>query len=285
MSWGIHKLVLFGLTALGLLAGYFFALTRPGYFSNGDYLAALVLVELVIAGLWFYETLFFPLLMFFFLWAGLGLPLSSVGTAGRWLVLVVAAFAGFAMWMRHPRHPYNAFHLVALCCVATALVSALASTEQRTSLLKVLSLFLLFLYGSTGARLAILGRESQFVRGLLIACEIMVYASALAYLGLGIPLWGNPNSLGAVMGVVMVPVLFWGVMVAGTPVQRYRRLVALLIAGTLLYIAFSRASVLAAVVAVGILCVCLRRQRLLLQGADLRRFVPVCSRRVESWPL
>ena len=205
--------------------------------------------------------------MFFFLWAGLDLPFSSVGTTGRWLVLVVAAFAGFAMWTRHPRHSYNAFHLVALCCVGSAFISALVSTDERTSLLKVLSLFLLFLYGSTGARLAILGRESQFVRGLLIACEIMVYASAVTYLGLGMPLWGNPNSLGAVMGVVMVPVLFWGVMVAGTSIQRYRRLVALLIAGTLLYMALSRASILAAVVAVGILCVCLRRQRLLLHGA------------------
>jgi O-antigen ligase len=72
-----------------------------------------------------------------------------------------------------------------------------------------------------------------------------------------------------VMGVVMVPVLFWGVMVAGTPVQRYRRLIALLIAGTLLYMTLSRASILAAVVAIGVLCFCLRRQRLLLQGAIL----------------
>ena len=261
--------MLFGLAVVGLLAGYFFALTRPEYFSNADYLGALVLAELVIVSLWFYETIFYPLLMFFFLWAGLEVPFSSVGTAGRWLVLVVAAFAGFPMWMRHARQAYNAFHLVALCCVATALVSALVSADQRTSLLKVLSLFLLFLYGSTGARLAILGRESQFVRGLLIACEITVYASAVSYLGLGISLWGNPNSLGAVMGVVMVPVLLWGVMVAETRIQRYRRLMALLIAGILLYMSLSRASILAAVVAVGILCFCLRRQRLLWQGTIL----------------
>jgi hypothetical protein len=40
----------------------------------------------------------------------------------RWLVLVVAAFAGFVMWMRERRHSYDAFHLVALFCVAAALV-------------------------------------------------------------------------------------------------------------------------------------------------------------------
>jgi O-antigen ligase len=179
---------------------------------------------------------------------------------------MVAALAGSVMWMRNRGHTYNAFHWMAMFCVISALVSALASANAQTSLLKVLSLFLLFLYGATGARLAMLARESQFLRGLLIACEIAVYASAVSYLGLGLQLWGNPNSLGAVMGVVIVPLLFWGVMVAGTPGQRYRRLLALLIAATLLYVSLSRASILAAAVAVSILCISLRRQRILLQG-------------------
>jgi O-antigen ligase len=155
---------------------------------------------------------------------------------------------------------------VALFCVAAALVSALVSADTSTSLLKVLSLFLLFLYGATGARLAILGRESKFIQGLLIGCEMLVYVSAIAYLGLGMAIWGNPNSLGAVMGVVIVPFLLWGVIVSGTRSQRYRRMTALLIAGTLLYISLSRASMLSAAVAVVALCVSLRQQRLLLQG-------------------
>jgi O-antigen ligase len=262
VSGGSVKVALFVLVVVGLLVGYFIV-------QNADYLAAVCLLQLIVVSLWHYETIFFPLLMAFFLWAGMDLPFASVGMTARWLVLGLAAFVGFAMWMRQRRHSYNAFHLVAVFSVIAALVSAVVSTDASTSLLKVLSLFLLFLYGSTGARLATLGRETRFIQGLLVACEITVYASAFSYVMLGISLWGNPNSLGAVMGVVTVPVLFWGMLVAGTPGQRYRRLAALLIAGTLLYISLSRASILASVVAIGMLCVCLRRQQLLFRGAVL----------------
>ena len=277
MTGGSWKLVLFGFAVVGLLVGYFFVQTHPGYFNNVDYLGALVLLQLVLASLWHYEIVYFPLLVIFFLWAGMDLPFASVGMTARWLVLVVAAFAGFVMWMRERRHTYDAFHLVALFCVAAALVSALVSADAPTSLLKVLSLFLLFLYGATGARLAIFGRETKFVKGLLIGCELVVYASAAAYLGAGLPIWGNPNSLGAVMGVVMVPILLWGVIVARTRGQRYRCLIALLMAGILLYVALSRASMLAAAVAVVALCASLRRQRLLLQGAFVGVFVLACA--------
>lgn len=269
MNGGSLRIVLFGIVVLGLLVGYFFVETHPGYFNNVDYLAALVLLQLVMASLWKYEVVFFPLLMGFFLWGGMDLPYSSAGMTARWLVLVVAASAGFVMWMRLRQHSYNAFHLVAFFCVAAAFVSALVSADPPTSLLKVLSLFLLFLYGATGARLALLGRESKFINGLIIACELAAYASAISYLGLGAAIWGNPNSLGAVMGVVVVPILLWAVIVAETRGQRYRRVAALLIASSLLYVALSRASILAAGVAVVTLCFCLRRQRLLVQGAFL----------------
>ena len=277
MNGGSLRIVLFGIVVLGLLVGYFFVETHPGYFNNVDYLAALVLLQLVMASLWKYEVVFFPLLMGFFLWGGMDLPYSSAGMTARWLVLVVAASAGFVMWMRLRQHSYNAFHLVAFFCVAAAFVSALVSADPPTSLLKVLSLFLLFLYGATGARLALLGRETKFIKGLIIGCEITVYASAISYLGLGAPIWGNPNSLGAVMGVAVVPILLWAVIVAETRGQRYRCLLALLMAGILLYVALSRASMLAAAVAVIALCASLRRQRLLLQGAFVGVFVLACA--------
>ena len=44
--------------------------------------------------------------------------------------------------------------------------------------------------------------------------EIVVYLSAFVYLVLHLPVFGNPNSLGAVMGVVAVPLLLWGVLTA-----------------------------------------------------------------------
>jgi hypothetical protein len=93
--------------------------------------------------------------------------------------------------------------------VLAALVSAAESSFPVVSLMKALSLLLLFLYASTGARLAMGGREEKFFPRLLFFVEIVVYASAVAYLVLRRPIYGNPNSLGAIMGVVAVPLLFW----------------------------------------------------------------------------
>jgi O-antigen ligase len=255
-----------GVGILCVAALYILLQRRPGFFNNPEILAGIVLLELVLASLWQYESVVFPLLIGFFLWAGMDVPLESVGLTARWFVLAFAAFAGFVIWMRDRRHSFNEFHLVALFCVIAACVSAIVSSDPATSLLKVLSLFLLFLYCSAGARLAIFNREPRFLKGLLIGCEITVYLSAVAYLGLGAAIWGNPNSLGAVTGVVLIPVLLWGVIVAETAFQRHRRATALLIAGVLLYLALSRASILAAGVSVLALCISLRRQRLLLQG-------------------
>ena len=54
MNGGSLRIVLFGIVVLGLLVGYFFVETHPGYFNNVDYLAALVLLQLVLATLWKY---------------------------------------------------------------------------------------------------------------------------------------------------------------------------------------------------------------------------------------
>src|SRR5208282_1633139 len=97
------------------------------------------------------------------------------------------------------------FHLVASLCVLSALVSAMVSEVPKTALLKVVSLFLLFLYASSGARVAIAGREHKFVSGLVLACELLVYVSAACYFVLGFGDFGNPNALGAIIGVAVVP--------------------------------------------------------------------------------
>jgi O-antigen ligase len=237
------------------------------YFRDPFYLGGLVVVEIVLASLWHFEVVFFPLLMCSFLWAGMNVPFSGVATTARWFVLAVAALAGFAIWMRERRHTYSSFHLVALFCVVAGLVSSIQSADPTTALLKVLSLFLLFLYGATGARLTLLGREAAFVRGLLLGCEIIVYFTATAYFGTGMAIFGNANSLGAVMGVAIIPLLLWGYMIAETRSDRYRRLGALGLAGVLLYLSVCRAGMLAAAVSVLTLCIALRRQRLLIQGA------------------
>lgn len=262
-----NRVIWAGIAVLGVAIVLLLILKRPATLNNADVLGGLILVELVLASLWHYEAVVFPVLIAFFLWAGLDVPLESVGLTARWFVLAAAAFAGLVIWMRGHRHSFNEFHLVGLFCVIAAFVSAIVSSDASTSVLKVLSLFLLFLYGSTGARLALAGREMKLLNGLIVGCEITAYVSAIAYLGMGAAIWGNPNSLGAVTGVVLVPILLWGVIIAESPFQRHRRLAALFVSGLLLYVALSRASMLAAAVSVLVLCIALRRQRLLLKGA------------------
>ena len=261
------RLVWAGAGVLCVAVLYMLIQRRPGFLNSPEILGAIILLELVLASLWHYESVVFPLLIGFFLWAGMDVPLISVGLSARWFVLGFAACAGFVIWMRQHRHSFNEFHLVALFCVIAALVSAIVSSDPSTSVLKVLSLSLLFLYGSTGGRLALVGREAKLLRGLVVCCEVIVYITAIAYLGVGEPIWGNPNSLGAVIGVVFVPILLWGMIVAESPSQRYRRMAALFISGVLLYVSVSRASMLAAATAVFLLCVTLRMQRLLVKGA------------------
>src|SRR5678815_3043072 len=101
-------------------------------------------------------------------------------------------------------HPFSALHLVGLVCVGSAFVSVMVSVYPDVSFLKVVSLCLLFVYAASGGRAAIVGREQSFFRGLLLACEITVYLTAIFYLLVHLQVWGNPNSLGLVMGMVIV---------------------------------------------------------------------------------
>lgn len=268
------QLILFPamLISFGLLL--VLAQRRPGFFANPTVLGEVLALEIVLVGLSHFESAFFPLLMASFLWAGTSLPFHAAANSLRWLFLGVGALGGFAIWIKNSRsHRFVAFHLVALFCVASALVSAAVSELPRTALLKVLSLFLLFLYASAGARLAIVGREKQFITGLVLACEWLAYLSAISYFVLDFSVFGNPNALGAAIGVVAVPVLFWAALSAQTRALRWRRFLPLLLSAGLLYLSNSRASILGATVAVLVLMVATRQQRLLFQCAAMCLFI------------
>jgi hypothetical protein len=225
-------------------------------------------LEIVLVGLSHFESLFFPLLMASFIWAGTSLPFNAAANSLRWLFLGVGACAGFAIWIKNSRaRRFAIFHLVALFCVASALVSVMESELPSTALLKVGSLFVLFLYASAGARSAIVGREKQFIAGLVLTCEWLVYLSAISYFVLDFSVFGNPNALGAAIGVVAVPVLFWAALTAQTRSLRRRRFIALALCAGLLYLSGSRASILAATVAVLVFTIVARRQHLLFQCA------------------
>jgi O-antigen ligase len=134
---------------------------------------------------------------------------------------------------------------------------------------KALSLLLLFTYCATGARLAFLGREDRFFRGLLWASEISVYVTAMCYLGLGQSFWGNPNSLGAVMSVALFPVLWWGWFTSDGRALRLRRLAALLLCTYLVLFSMARAGMVAVMAVTLVFCLCLRQYRLLAKVVAL----------------
>ncbi len=264
-------LLLTGLLAFGLLLA--FAQRAPGLFANTTILGGILALEIALVGLAHFDTLFFPLLIGSFLWAGTFLPFYTAANLLRWLFLGVGALGGFAVWTKNPRSPrFSSFHLVALFCVASALVSAAVSDIPRTALLKAASLFLLFLYASAGARLAVAGREKQFIAGLVLACEWGVYFAAGCYLLLDFEVFGNPNALGAAIGIVAVPVLIWAASTAETPALRRRQLFALGLCACLLYLSNSRASILGAAVAILLFTIVARYQRLLFQWVFLGLF-------------
>ena len=268
MTERIPKSILIAAVVLGPLVLAYFAYARPWYFTSEAYLGGLVLLELVAAAVWMYRRVFFPLVIVTFLLAGVNLPVGAVWTSARWLVLGVGAAVGSAITLKERPYRFGLFHLVALSAVLTALVSATVSHYTAVSLMKVLSLLLLFVYAGTGARLAVTGREKHFFAGLLTGCEALVGIVA-AFQILGIHVMGNPNSLGAVMGVVGAPILLWGTLVSEELFTRRRRLLLCAISLYLTFESHSRAGMLAAFLSCGLLCLALRKYRLLAQGIGI----------------
>jgi O-antigen ligase len=251
--------------ALGLSLALYLVYVNVQYFGDTSVLGGILLLEIIIASLWNYGQRFFVLLMITFVWAGMDVPLQSAWTAGRWVVLSVGSVVGFVVWAKTPRRPFGSLHLIAFFCICAAFVSANVSSYIRMASLKAVSLALLFLYCATGARLAVLGREDRFFRGVVWGSEIAVYVSAICYLGLGQSIWGNPNSLGAAMSIGVFPILLWAWLTSDKPLVKVRRLVALLLCAYLIRFSLARAGMAAAMLVTVICCVCLHRYKLLIK--------------------
>jgi O-antigen ligase len=260
---------------LGCLLAVGTIVYRPGYLVSADFLGLLICAQLFAAILWSYATRFFSFLMIAFLGPALILPLQGLWTSGRWVALAVGALVGLVIYMKDRQHSFGAFHVAAFFCVVAAVISAQMSTYSGQALLKASSLFLLFLYGATGARLAANGRTAQFSSRLLLGCELLVYCAAAAYFVIHHELFGNPNSLGALMGVAIVPITLWGVIVSDNVIARRRRTFALCLALLLLLSSYSRASIASATIACILLCIVARRYKLLVHGAALFIFLAV----------
>jgi hypothetical protein len=265
MDRGAFKIVLAAGGICGVLGVIYFAYSRPGYFTSQTYLGGLLLLEFLAVAVWFYRRAFFPLVIVTFLLAGMHLPLSSVWTMARWGVLAAGAMIGSVIAFKERRFSFGTFHIIALFAILAALMSAAVSRFTSVSLLKVSSLLLLFVYASSGVRLAVENRENRFFTGLVFGCEIFVGVITIFYF-LGISVMGNPNSLGAVMGVVGAPLLLWASLVPQETSTRRRRLALCAIAVYLTLASHARASILAAFVSCALLCLLLRKYKLLAQG-------------------
>jgi O-antigen ligase len=255
--------------ALGACAAVYFLSFHLQFFGNISFLGGILLLEVIIACLWRYEQRFFTLLMITFLWAGMHVPLQGAWTLGRWIVLGAGAVVGCVLWMKNPRQSFGLLHLIAFFCVCAAFVSATVSPFRQMASFKAFSLLLLFLYCSAGARVAADGREKRFFQGLLRGCEIVVFVTAICYLGLGLSTWGNPNSLGESMSIGIFPVLLWGWLTSDSPGVKLRRLAALLLCTYLVFFSMARAGMVSIALVTIVFCFCLHQYKLLVKVAAL----------------
>jgi O-antigen ligase len=258
--------------AAALLFLAWVAYSRPGYFTSELYLGGFIGLELIALALWRFRQVFFALLMYAFLAAGTGFPGGAFGTRTRWAFLAVGAVVGALITLKEGRLRLGIFHMVSVSCVLAAFASAAVSRYPDLAMLKALSLFLLFLYAACGARIAVEGREDRFLEGLVIGCELLVGLTA-AFYAAGNEVMGNPNSLGAVMGVAGIPVLLWGILASKERPKdsftRRRRVVIFFLCVYLVYYSHARAAMLAALASSALLCMGLREYKMLAKGLGI----------------
>ena len=268
MTERIPKNILVVAFVLGPVLLAYLAYSRPGYFTSQLYLGGILAIEFLVGAVWMYKRVFFPLVIGAFLLAGVNLPVGHFWGALRWVFLCVGALTGAFLILKERRHQFGLFHMIAAFAVLATLVSASVSQFKQVAFLKALSFALLFLYGSTGARLAVTGRENRFFTGLLAGTECFVAAMGVFY-AIGIGAMGNPNSLGAVMGVVAAPILFWGALLEEPPSIHGRRLV---LYGLCMYLTFhshARAGMAAALASTALLCFALRQYKVIVAGVGM----------------
>lgn len=241
---------------------------RPYLFDETNLLGLFVLVAAALIASQ-YKTHFWTILIGVFFWAGSSFPLSVEMSMFRWVMLGLAAFLGLAYYARMAnRIAFNYLHLLGLFVVIGAFASTLVSVNPALTAVKALSLAILFLYASVGARALWAGHPEPFVRRLVLLAEVLVYLTTFCY-SVSIEFWGNPNSLGLIMGCLCWPVLLWRFILPANRQGTPRRVVPLLLCGALLVSSHSRASLIAGFLTSMFLLVGARRYRTLLIGVSL----------------
>jgi O-antigen ligase len=275
MSDNMAKAVLVLSAAALLIAGII--VLRPGYLSSTSGLATLIGAEVLLAAVANFRKAYLPTVLICFLIAGTGLPFQAELLQARWVALGIGAALGLAVYLKTHSHKLTIFHLFAFFCALSAFVSALISNYPSEALLKAVSLFLLFLYAGTGARTAIAGQPERFFVSMVIAVEILIWTTVTFYLVFHNEIFGNPNSLGAVMAVACIPVLLWGFLRAQARTRKLRLGTELMMALLLLFSSFSRASIIAAMISSLLVCVTLREYRVLIRGTAIVVLLAICA--------
>ncbi len=228
-------------------------------------LGAILAGTALVATLLWYEKLSLPVLLATFFGAGMGIPFRNIAEIVRWVVLGIAAAAGLLFWVTAKKQfRFGHIHLLAALSTAILVLSYNVSPNPRMTILKGGSVGLLFLYCSFGGLLFIRSRERSFFSGAKLACEAAVYAIAICYLILADPVFGNPNSLGAITAILIWPILFWDLLTTPKGPVWYRKLCALLLCAWLLYNSLARASFMAAAVASLFVLFAMRRKKLII---------------------
>ncbi len=214
-----------------------------------------------------YESRIYAAVLISFLWAGTFVPFQSAGTVGRWVVLAAAAVFGVILAVRRGWMKFEVFHFSAALAVIMAGASVYDSVNSSLAGPKAASLAMLFLYCSVGLRISFRSGEQLFMHRFALVCEGLVWFTAVQSFVLGRAFFGNPNSLGAVMSVVLFPVILWSTLTpAARPEVQWRRTASLLLAGYYVFQSGSRASIASLLVASTLLLWALRRHRLLANG-------------------
>jgi|SRR5271165_261679 len=256
------------LAAASILFLLYLSFKRPYLFGESNLLALFVLVAMGFVAAQF-ETHFWTLMIAVFFWTGSGLPLAGAMSIFRWAVLGSGAFLAVGYYARRAnRISFNHLHLLGLFTVIAAFSSALVSVNPLITLLKALSLAGLFVYACVGARVLWSRNPETFVRKLVLMTEVLVYFTAICYLA-SFQVWGNPNSLGLIMGCICWPVLLWRLILPAYRHEYPRRLAAVLVCGALLVLSLCRASMIAASLTSIFLLVGAKRYRTLLMGVSL----------------
>ena len=256
------------LAAASVALLFYLSVHRPYLFGETNLLALLVLVVAGFIASQF-ETYFWTLMIAAFFWAGSELPLAGAMNLFRWVVLGVGASLSLVYFARRAnRVSFNHQHLLGLFAVTAAFASAIVSVNPLMTILKSLSLVALFIYASIGARILWARNPEPFVRKLVLLTEGLVYFTAVCY-SASFEVWGNPNSLGLIMGCICWPVLLWRWILPAPRREYFRRVVTLFICGALLVHSVARASMIAACVTSAFLLLGTRRYRTLLLGMSL----------------